>query len=102
MQTMQENGKRGWKAAHATTVDEHLLNRRKWHIVQSNREDNCDTQHLTRVIQHTQNTGGSTACMRLHRTHYSVGVWRHEEAGTATHQRHVQRQQPERSILCDG
>ncbi len=96
MQAAQEDGEGCGKLAHAATIDEDLHHCRHRNGTEREREDDGDTQHLPRVVEHAQNTGGSPSHVRSHGAHDGVGVGRGEEARSSTHQDHVDREQPVR------
>src|SRR5579859_3540026 len=102
VQTRHEHRDDRGEAAHATAGNEDLLHRAEWEFAECEREDDGDTEHLARIVEHVKDACRRASCVWLDRTHDGVGVWGDEEAGTAAHDRHEDRQQPERGMLVDG
>ena len=58
---VEEESKRGRELAHAPAIDEDLHHSRHGYGTQGQREDNGDAEHLSRVVQHTEDTCGGTS-----------------------------------------
>src|SRR5437870_388618 len=87
---------------HAATIDEHLLDCTKGDITEGKREHNRNAKHLACVIEHIENACCCASRMRFYGTHDSIGVGRNEEARTASHECHIERQLPVWCGLGDG